>query len=76
MVGWRSVRAFLSSTFRRRARGARSSGQGDVSALRKRLLSHWLEMYDIDPRWGITEDEAQDERVVRLCLEQVDECPH
>src|SRR5262249_3827268 len=31
-------------------------------------------LYDIDLRWGITEDEAANERVIDLCLEQVDAC--
>jgi len=43
-------------------------------ALRERLLPHRVELYDIDLRWGITEDEVRNENAVRLCLEQVDEC--
>jgi nephrocystin-3 len=30
-------------------------------------------LYDIDLRWGITEDEAKNEKVIGLCLEQGDE---
>ena len=37
-------------------------------------MPHRVELYDIDLRWGITEDEARNEKVIRLCLEQVDEC--
>ncbi len=42
--------------------------------LREKLLPHRVELYDIDLRWGITEDEAKNEKVIGLCLEQVDEC--
>ena len=43
-------------------------------ALRERLLPHRVELYDIDLRWGITEDEAKNEKVIHLCLEQIDAC--
>ena len=32
---------------------------------------------DIDLRWGVTEQEAEEGRVVRICLEEIDRCqPH
>src|SRR5205814_1527799 len=37
-------------------------------------LPHRVELYDIDLRWGITEDEAKNDKVISLCLDQVDEC--
>ena len=74
MAGWRSVRVFLSSTFRDMHAERDQLIKVTFPALRERLLPHRVELYDIDLRWGITEDEARNEKVIRLCLEQVDEC--
>jgi telomerase protein component 1 len=74
MAGWRNVRIFLSSTFRDMHAERDHLIKVTFFALRERLLPHRVELYDIDLRWGITEDEARNEKVIRLCLEQVDEC--
>jgi len=29
---------------------------------------------DIDLRWGITNEQAENDKVLDLCLEQIDEC--
>ena len=73
MAGWRNVRVFLSSTFRDMHAERDQLLKVTFPALRERLLPHRVELYDIDLRWGITEDEAQNEQVIRFCLEQVDE---
>ena len=74
MPGWQNVRVFLSSTFRDMHAERDHLIKFTFPALREKLLPHRVELYDIDLRWGITEDEAKNERVVRLCLEQVDAC--
>ncbi len=74
MTGWRSVRVFLSSTFRDMHAERDHLIKITFPALRERLLPHRVELYDIDLRWGITEDEARNENVIRLCLEQVEDC--
>jgi telomerase protein component 1 len=74
MAGWRNVRVFLSSTFRDMHAERDHLVKVTFPALREKLLPHRVELYDIDLRWGITEDEAKNEKVIRLCLEQIDEC--
>ena len=74
MTGWRNVRVFLSSTFRDMHAERDRLVKVTFPALREKLLPHRVELYDIDLRWGITEVEATNERVIRLCLEQIDEC--
>ncbi len=74
MPGWQNVRVFLSSTFRDMHAERDHLIKFTFPALREKLLPHRVELYDIDLRWGITEDEAKNEKVVRLCLEQVDDC--
>ena len=60
MPGWRNVRVFLSSTFRDMHAERDHLIKVTFPALRERLLPHRVELYDIDLRWGITEDEAQE----------------
>ncbi|MBY0526558.1 MAG: DUF4062 domain-containing protein [Gemmataceae bacterium] len=71
---WRTVRVFLSSTFRDMHAERDHLIKVTFPSLREKLLPFRVELYDIDLRWGITEDEAKNEKVIGLCLDQVDEC--
>ncbi|CAM5153517.1 unnamed protein product [Eretmochelys imbricata] len=68
---WRSVRVFISSPVRD------MQGERDVllravlPALRARAAPHHLALQEIDLRWGITEQEARQERQLELCLSEV-----
>jgi len=31
-------------------------------------------LVDIDLRWGVTKEQADDDRALDLCLQQIDEC--
>src|SRR5271163_4633430 len=74
MAGWRSVRVFLSSTFRDMHAERDHLVKVVFPSLRERLLPYRVELVDIDLRWGITEAQAENEQVLSLCLEQIDEC--
>ena len=56
---WRTVRVFLSSTFRDMHAERDHLIKVTFPALREKLLPHRVELYDIDLLWGITEDEAK-----------------
>jgi nephrocystin-3 len=71
---WKTVRVFISSTFRDMHAERDHLIRVTFPALREKLLPHRVDLYDIDLRWGITEDEAKNEKVIDLCLEQVDDC--
>lgn len=43
-------------------------------ALRERLEPHRIELFEIDLRWGITEEDAADGRTLSLCLREIDVC--
>ena len=70
----RRIRVFISSTFR------------DMVAERDELMSHsWpelcrfcqkrhVELVEVDLRWGITEEEAAEGRVLPICLEEIHSC--
>ena len=71
---WRTARVFLSSTFLDMHAERDHLVSVVFPRLRERLLPFRVDLYDIDLRWGITRQEAEDDRVVPFCLEQVDEC--
>ena len=70
----REIRVFISSTFR------------DMHAERDYLVSHvfpvirracrerQVEFTEIDLRWGVTKEDAEQGKVVRICLEEINRC--
>ncbi len=42
--------------------------------LRERLEAHRVHLVDIDLRWGLTVEQAENDRVLDLCLQQIDDC--
>jgi tetratricopeptide (TPR) repeat protein len=74
MPAWKNIPVFLSSTFRDMHAERDYLIKVTFPALREKLLPYRFELFDIDLRWGITEDEAKNEQVISLCLEQVDQC--
>jgi tetratricopeptide (TPR) repeat protein len=71
---WRTVRVFISSTFRDMHAERDYLVRVVFPALRERLLPFRVELIDIDLRWGITQEQAENEQVINLCLEQIDDC--
>ena len=71
---WRTVRVFISSTFRDMHAERDYLVKVVFPSLRERLEKYRIHLVDIDLRWGITEEEARRDRVLDLCLEQIDEC--
>ncbi|XP_075685310.1 telomerase protein component 1 isoform X2 [Rhinoderma darwinii] len=68
---WRSVRVFISSTFRD-MHSERDFLIGQVMPqLRQRAAGHYLSLEEVDLRWGITEEEAKKDRQLSLCLSEV-----
>lgn len=72
IVNWKTIRVFISSTFR------------DMHAERDYLVKYvfpelreWCQQYklhlvDIDLRWGVTSSEAESGKVLDICLDQID----
>ncbi|XP_044131083.1 telomerase protein component 1-like [Bufo gargarizans] len=68
---WRSVRVFISSTFRD-MHSERDVLIGQVMPqLRQRAACHFLSLEEVDLRWGITEEETKKDRQLSLCLSEV-----
>jgi nephrocystin-3 len=68
----RSVRIFLSSTFRDFGEERDLLVRKVFPALRTRLKDRFVELVDVDLRWGITVEEAERGEVLPICLAEID----
>ncbi len=73
-VAWRTVRVFISSTFRDMHAERDHLVKVVFPALRERLEPHRVHLIDIELRWGVTKEQAENDRVLDLCLKQIREC--
>ena len=71
---WKTVRVFISSTFRDMHAERDHLVKRVFPALRERLQKYRIHLVDIDLRWGITEEESEKDQVLDLCLQQIDDC--
>jgi hypothetical protein len=74
MPNWRTVRLFISSTFRDMHAERDYLVKVVFPDLRERLERHRIYLDDIDLRWGLTEEQAREGRALQTCLEQIEEC--
>lgn len=68
----RTVRVFLSSTFRDFAEERDLLVRKVFPELRRKCRERLVELVDVDLRWGITEEEAQQGKVLPICLAEID----
>lgn len=68
----RSIRLFLSSTFRDFGEERDLLVKRVFPALRARLKDRFVELVDVDLRWGITVEEAERGDVLPICLAEID----
>lgn len=71
---WRTVRVFISSTFHDMHAERDHLVKVVFPALRERLEKYRIHLIDIDLRWGVTREQAENDQVLELCLQQIDEC--
>src|SRR5262249_55859904 len=71
---WRTVRVFISSTFRDMHAERDHLVKVVFPALREQLEPYRVHLIDIDLRWGVTREQAENDQVLDLCLQQIDEC--
>ncbi|WP_247116052.1 tetratricopeptide repeat protein [Marinobacter sp. S6332] len=68
----RAVRVFLSSTFRDFTKERDLLVRQVFPTLRARLAERFVDLVDVDLRWGITEQEAERGDVLPICLAEID----
>ncbi|NQT88931.1 DUF4062 domain-containing protein, partial [bacterium] len=71
---WQTAKVFISSTFRDMHSERDILIKKVFPELRERLERHRIHLVDIDLRWGVTEEQAESDQVLDLCLQQIDEC--
>lgn len=68
----RSIRIFLSSTFRDFGEERDLLVRQVFPALREKLRTRFVELVDVDLRWGIKAEEAERGEVLPICLAEID----
>ena len=68
--GWRTVRVFISSTFRDMHAERDHLVRFVFPRLREELLQRRLHLVDVDLRWGVTSDQD----VFDLCMDEIQRC--
>ena len=70
----RVVRVFISSTFRDMHSERDELIKFIFPELRKKCRERQVEFVEVDLRWGITEEESKQGRVLPICLEEIKRC--
>lgn len=71
---WRTVRVFVSSTFRDMHAEREHLASVVFPELRESLLRQRIHLIDVDLRWGVAREPALSSRAVAACLRQIDAC--
>jgi len=71
---WRTVRIFISSTFRDMQAERDHLVRFVFPELRERCETIQLHFVDVDLRWGVTEQEAKQGKALDICLDEIDRC--
>lgn len=71
---WQTVRVFISSTFRDMHAERDQLVKVVFPALRERLEKYRVHLIDIDLRWGVTKEQADNDQALDVCLDQIDAC--
>jgi len=72
--GWKTVRVFISSTFRDMHTERDHLARVVFPELRERMVERELHLVDVDLRWGVTEEEAEQGKVLEVCLDEIERC--
>ena len=70
----KQVRVFISSTFRDMHAERDHLVKVVFPALREELEKHRVHLVDIDLRWGVTKEQADNDEALDVCLDQIDAC--
>ncbi len=69
---WKTVRVFISSTFRDMHAERDHLVKVVFPELRERMVGRHLYLVDVDLRWGITEEEAEQGKALEICLREIE----
>ena len=70
----RQIRVFLSSTFRDFMEERDLLVKRVFPELRRKARERGVELVEVDLRWGITEEESRQGKVLPICLAEINRC--
>ncbi|MBX2797857.1 MAG: tetratricopeptide repeat protein [Myxococcales bacterium] len=70
----RQIRVFLSSTFRDMQQEREALIKQVFPGLRRLCRDRGVDLVEVDLRWGITEDQAEQGEVLPLCIREIERC--
>jgi len=70
----RLVRIFISSTFRDFMAERDELVKKVFPELRRRCRARFVELLEVDLRWGITEEQSRQGATLKICLQEIDRC--
>jgi nephrocystin-3 len=70
----RLIRIFISSTFRDFMGERDELVKKIFPELRRRCKARFVELLEVDLRWGITEEQSRQGETLRICLQEIDRC--
>jgi tetratricopeptide (TPR) repeat protein len=70
----REIRVFISSTFRDMQEERHYLMSHVFPVVRRACRDRQVEFTEIDLRWGVTQEEAEQGKVLRICLEEINRC--
>jgi len=70
----RNIRVFISSTFRDMFAEREELVKFTFPELRKRCRERHVEFTDVDLRWGITDEQKAEGKVLPICLAEIERC--
>ena len=71
---WKTVRVFISSTFRDMHTERDHLVRVVFPELRERCARRHLHLVDVDLRWGVTEEDAKRGKALEVCLWEIENC--
>jgi hypothetical protein len=71
---WRTVRVFISSTFRDIHAERNHLVRIVFPELKERCRKRHVQLIDIDMRWGLTEEQTIGGGALDICLDEIDSC--
>ena len=71
---WRTIRVFVSSTFRDMQAERDNLAKFVFPELRKLCEERGVVFTDVDLRWGVTDEQAAEGKVLPICLEEIKRC--
>jgi nephrocystin-3 len=70
----REIRVFISSTFRDFMEERELLAKQVFPALNRRARERGVELVEVDLRWGVTQEQAEDGHVLEICLREIERC--